>query len=210
MSAFPLRPAAIAGLAGGFICLLGVTAWGGDKPDPGDAAPVFEAVDQNGRTWRLADHLGKGHLVVYFYPGDFTDGCAKQAEGFRDQMNLLAQKGISVVGVSGDTVPTHHLFQQLYNLNFTLLSDEAGTLAAQFGVPFRPGGKARARNAERRPFYVNGSRKSLIVERGVTVDRWTFVIDPAGNFLNVEANVDPRKESQRIIEIVDGLATDGK
>ena len=194
-----------------FLSLAGVIVFAGavfgadGKLEPGAAAPEFEAINQNGRLWRLADHLGKKHLVVYFCPGDFTEGCSRQAEDFRDRMNLLAEKGISVIGVSGDSVPTHHLFQQLYSLNFTLLSDEAGALAAAFGVPVRPGGKARAKHPDGRPFYAKETRKSLIVERGVTVARWTFVLDPAGKIVDVQRNVDPRKETQRIIEMIDGF-----
>jgi peroxiredoxin Q/BCP len=179
---------------------------------PGDLAPNFEALDHQGQFRRLSDHLGKRHVVVFFYPGDFTQGCIKQAEDFRDRMNLLAEKGVLVIGVSGDTVPTHHLFHRLYHLNFTLLADNAGAVATQFGVPFRPGGKARAKAPDGRPFYLNDKRKSIIVQRGVTAERWTFLLDPEGRVLDVQANVDPTKETNRLIELLDrrhGHSSDG-
>ena len=37
--------------------------------DVGDKAPAFEGVDDQGHPWSSADHVGKGVLVVYFYPG---------------------------------------------------------------------------------------------------------------------------------------------
>ena len=40
----------------------------------GDKAPTFEATDDQGKTWKSSDHVGKKFLVIYFYPADFTGG----------------------------------------------------------------------------------------------------------------------------------------
>ncbi len=40
----------------------------------GDPAPSFMANDQNGNLWRSSDHIGKGNIVVYFYPVAMTGG----------------------------------------------------------------------------------------------------------------------------------------
>jgi peroxiredoxin Q/BCP len=47
-----------------------------DKVDlkVGDAAPSFEALDDTGKAWKSADHVGKKILVVYFFPAAFTGG----------------------------------------------------------------------------------------------------------------------------------------
>jgi peroxiredoxin Q/BCP len=55
----------------------------------GDKAPAFESVDDQGKAWKSADHVGKKILVVYFYPADLTGGCTKQACAFRDAMGKL-------------------------------------------------------------------------------------------------------------------------
>src|SRR5438477_11440715 len=73
----------------------------------GDAAPAFEARTDEDKTWASADHFGKKWVVLYFYPGDFTPGCTAQANAFRDAMTKLTEKGVEVVGVSGDSVKTH-------------------------------------------------------------------------------------------------------
>ncbi len=86
--------------------------------------------------------MGKQYVVIYFYPADFTTGCTKQAESFRDTMNLLTDQNVAVIGVSGDSVLNHRLFKKAWKLNFTLLADEAGEVAAKFGVPVQPGGKS--------------------------------------------------------------------
>src|SRR4051812_39056119 len=70
----------------------------------GDPAPVFQGKDDQGKTWKSTDHVGKHILVVYFYPADLTGGCTAQACGFRDDMQALKGKDVEVVGISGDSV----------------------------------------------------------------------------------------------------------
>src|SRR5437016_2979926 len=72
----------------------------------GDAAPAFKLTDDQGKSWSSADHFKKKFVVVYFYPGDFTPGCMAQANAYRDAMNSLLEKGVEVVGISGDSVKT--------------------------------------------------------------------------------------------------------
>src|SRR4051794_3028213 len=81
-----------------------------DKPvelKVGDAAPAFVLPDDRGRPWDSADHFGRKWVVVYFYPGDFTPGCTAQAKAFKEGMRKLAERGVEVVGVSGDAAATH-------------------------------------------------------------------------------------------------------
>src|SRR5262249_52137477 len=85
----------------------------------GDKAPEFEATDDQGKAFKSSDVVGKKILVVYFYPADCTGGCTKQACGFRDDADKLADKGVVVVGVSGDSVKNHQVFKKVHKLNFT-------------------------------------------------------------------------------------------
>src|SRR3989442_7810529 len=95
----------------------------------GNQAPKFESTDDQGNPWKSTDHVGKKILVVYFYPADLTGGCTAQACGYRDDMNKLADKGVEVVGVSGDSVANHQKFKKAKELKFTLLADEDGSVA---------------------------------------------------------------------------------
>lgn len=131
----------------------------------GDAAPAFEAKTDAGKDWKSADFADKT-LVVYFYPAAMTGGCTKQACAYRDDQKALADKGVEVVGVSGDFVPALALFKKAEKLNFTLLSDPNGSIAKKFGVPFGTGGKIKRE--------VDGKEHTLV--RGVTTKRWTFVL----------------------------------
>src|SRR5580692_5579626 len=164
--------------------------------DVGDKAPAFEGVDDQGHPWSSADHVGKGVLVVYFYPADLTGGCTKQACGFRDDMKTLAAKGVEVVGVSGDSVANHQLFKKVKNLNFTLLADEKGEVAKAFGVPVGPGRLAKVKGA-------NG--KMVDLKRGVTAKRWTFVIDKQGKIVVKNTNVDPAGDAKAVAAAVESL-----
>ena len=101
----------------------------------GDKAPVFESTADDGKAWKSADHVGKKIVVVYFYPADFTGGCTKQACSYRDDFGKLADKGVEVIGVSGDNVEGHQLFKAFHKLPFTLLSDQGGRVRKNYGVP---------------------------------------------------------------------------
>src|SRR5436190_8812692 len=92
-------------------------------PKVGDMAPKIEGKDQNGKTWKLEDALGKNNVLLYFYPKDNTPGCTKEACGFRDQMDKLKKDDVEVVGVSIDNGESHLKFIDDFKLNFNLLQD---------------------------------------------------------------------------------------
>ena len=101
--------------------------------ETGTKAPDFELQDQNGKTHRLSDYLGK-KVILYFYPKDNTPGCTKQACGFSERNPQFLEKGAVVLGVSKDTVTSHKKFEQSYNLNFTILSDPDMNVIKTYGV----------------------------------------------------------------------------
>ena len=72
-------------------------------PKAGDAAPLIQGTDQDGKTWKLADVVGKKVVLLYFYPKDDTPGCTKEACGFRDRMADLKKDKVEVIGVSFDS-----------------------------------------------------------------------------------------------------------
>ena len=162
----------------------------------GDLAPVFEGLDDNGKSWKSSDFVGKKYIVLYFYPGDFTPGCMRQAENFRDSMNKLTEKGVLVVGVSADSLKTHQLFKQTQKLNFTLLTDEEGSLAEKFGVPVGKGGEVKIKDADGQP---------LTLTRKATFTRWTFVIGKDGKIASKNTKANPMTDSKDVAELIDKL-----
>ena len=166
------------------------------KLNVGDAAPAFQVKDDTGKEWKSTDHVDKKIVVVYFYPADMTGGCTKQACGFRDDMKILADKGIEVVGISGDSVKNHQLFKKAHELNFALLADTDGKVAEKFGVPVTPGEKTVKAT-------IDGKEESLT--RTVTTARWTFVIDKSGKIAAKNTMVKAADDSKAIQELIHGL-----
>jgi peroxiredoxin Q/BCP len=186
------------------ICVLAALALAGGNwlsagekgPKVGDKAPSFQSVDENGKVWKSSDHVGKKIVVLYFYPADFTGGCTAQACGFRDNLKPLTDKGVEVVGVSGDSPKTHAQFKEDHKLGFSLLADEKGELAKAFGIPTRKGGKIPRRSSE---------GKQFAIPQDVVILRWTVVIDRDGNIAAKYQVGNAAEDSKKILEKVEKL-----
>ena len=173
----------------------------------GNVVPAFAGTDERGQEWKSSEHVGKKIVVVYFYPADFTSGCTKQAESWRDNMNSIVAKGVEVIGISGDAVLNHKLFKESWKLNFTLLADGEATIAKQFGVPTRGGGRVRPRGPDRQ-YLVDEAGERIVLERKATFARWTFVVAKDGTIVYKNTKVNPAKDSLQVLEFIDGLNQD--
>jgi peroxiredoxin Q/BCP len=100
----------------------------------GGHAPDFTLLNQDGIPVHFADLLGKGPIVLYFYPKDYTSGCTAEACSFRDSYQVFRDAGATVIGVSDDSVASHMGFAERNRLPFTLLSDPGGKVRTLFGV----------------------------------------------------------------------------
>ena len=94
----------------------------------GTKAPDFALPDETGTVRTLAELLGGlpdgGALLIYFYPGDFTPICTREACAFQQALPEIGADGVRVVGVSAQDAATHARFKAAYGLGFTLLADE--------------------------------------------------------------------------------------
>jgi len=127
----------------------------------GDTAPGFSLPDQNGTAVSLDDLLRTGQVILYFYPADFTPVCTREACAFRDRFDDLREVSVPLVGISPQSVASHHRFAQLHDLPFPLLADTDRSLIRAFGVsgPFGFG-------VRRATFLVDQQRR--IVNRAVS------------------------------------------
>jgi peroxiredoxin Q/BCP len=101
--------------------------------EKGNAAPAFTLADHDGKNVSLADFAGK-KVLVYFYPKADTPGCTAQACSLRDFWGELKQAGVTVLGISPDSVANQKAFADKYELNFALLSDPDHAVAEAYDV----------------------------------------------------------------------------
>ena len=90
---------------------------------PGDKAPNFKGVDENGKAIALKDFKGK-KLILFFYPKDNTPTCTVEACNLRDNYKDLKKKGFAILGVSPDSEKKHQNFINKFDLPFPLLADK--------------------------------------------------------------------------------------
>src|SRR2546428_14031265 len=92
----------------------------------GDRAPDSTLPDQTGTPVQLRDLLGRGTVVLYFYPKDETPGCTLEARAFRDSYDRFTARGAEVVGISSDSVAAHRRFAARHGLPVLLPSPRRG------------------------------------------------------------------------------------
>ena len=172
----------------------------------GDLLPAFESVDDRAQAWKSADHVGKKVLVIYFYPGDFTGGCSKQAQAYRDALAKFEALGAELVGVSGDESRVHALFKETYGLKHTLLADTNGELAALVGVPTTPGKRGVRAVTPDRKALLDADGNAIFLERPMTLARWTMVVDRDGKVACLRSIVHPDSDSAEVLKVVEALA----
>ena len=90
-------------------------------------APEFTLPDKDGSSVSLTDFAGK-KVVLYFYPRDNTLGCTRQAYAFAGAFEEFKKIDAVVVGISKDSVASHH------GLPFILLSDPELSAIQAYGV----------------------------------------------------------------------------
>ena len=149
----------------------------------GKQAPDFSRPTDGGRECKLFDFKGK-NLILYFYPKDDTPGCTTEAQGFRDAMPAFAKAGAAVVGVSKDTVKKHDRFKAKHDLNFTLISDEDGSLCEAYGV------------------WVE---KNLYGRKYMGIERSTFLIDGDGKVAEIWRKVRVKGHVDKVLDAVQAL-----
>jgi peroxiredoxin Q/BCP len=108
--------------------------------EPGDPAPEVSAPNQYGDTVTpdFADPT-----VVYFYPKDFTGGCTIEARDFQETYPKFEEGGITVYGVSMDSVESHDEFAAEEGIIYDLLADPDGEVAEAFGLDTSEGHTTR-------------------------------------------------------------------
>jgi thioredoxin-dependent peroxiredoxin len=100
---------------------------------PGDIVEDFTLQNQDGKEISLHD-LKANPVVLFVYPRADTPGCTIESCGFRDIFAKFKKAGITVFGVSRDTVKDQKKFKDKYDLPYDLLADPDLTLINRFDL----------------------------------------------------------------------------
>lgn len=151
----------------------------------GDKIPELLGPDQDGILLKSSDFLGSP-WILYFYPKDNTSGCTAEACSLRDHIELLAERGYRVVGVSKDSAASHQKFRAKFALPFPLIVDEEHRLQEEMGVwiPKKMYGKE----------YMGTLRSTFIIDKEGVV-RYMF----SGKEINTQ------KHAEQILKVIDNL-----
>ena len=99
----------------------------------GELLPDFRLISTSGEYLTKNKILGK-NILFFIYPKDDTSSCTKQAIGFSENLDTFNENGVTVYGVSKDSITSHKHFIEKYSLNVELLSDESLTFISLFGA----------------------------------------------------------------------------
>ncbi len=147
-----------------------------------DIAPNFKLKNQKDEFRELNDYKGQ-FVVLYFYPRDNTPGCTTQACTYRDAMPEYTKNNIKVFGISKDSLDSHKKFENDFDLNFELLSDESKEVIQAYDV---------------------WKEKNMYGKITMGVERTTFVINPEGRISNIFKKVDPKLDSEVVLKSILG------
>ncbi len=97
----------------------------------GAEAPAFTLPSSTGETVSLKDVPGRW-VALAFYPEDGSPGCTAEACSLEAGLQKLRDAGVTVIGVSPDSLERHAWFSKQNGLHFPLLTDETGKVAEAY------------------------------------------------------------------------------
>jgi thioredoxin-dependent peroxiredoxin len=111
-------------------------------PEIGAVAPDFTAQGANasGANSVSLKSLRGQVVVLAFYPLDRSSGCTHEMEKFRDEFSTIFGSGVTLLPISEDSVGSHVGWARDAHFPFTLVSDNGGAIARDYGsmMPTRP------------------------------------------------------------------------
>ena len=147
----------------------------------GNKAPSFTLMGDDGKEYSLEEYKGK-KVLLYFYPKDNTPGCTKEACSLRDWNSEIIKRGVTIMGVSKDSIQSHNKFREKHGLNFILLSDPDKTVHMA---------------------YVAWGEKKLYGKISLGTIRMTFLIDENGNIEKIWNKVAVATHGEDVVKYLD-------
>jgi len=133
-------------------------------------------------TFKLADALKQGPVVVYFFPAAHTAGCNLEAHLFSEAIGKFKARHATVIGVTAGNV------DQLADF-----SRETEHCGGRFAVAADPGAR------------IAGEYDALLAMKPGWSDRTSYVIAPSGSIVHVYSDLNPNKHVDETLEAVKAL-----
>ena len=147
----------------------------------GNKAPSFTLMGDDGKEYSLEEYKGK-KVLLYFYPKDNTPGCTKEACSLRDWNSEIIKRGVTIMGVSKDSIQSHNKFRDKHGLNFILLSDPEKTVHMAYDA---------------------WGEKKLYGKISLGTIRKTFLIDENGNIEKIWNKVAVATHGEDVVKYLD-------
>lgn len=112
----------------------------------GKKAPHFEATavvngEEFEEKFSLKQYIGSKHVLLFFYPKDFTFVCPTELHAFQSRIEDFRERGVELVAVSTDTENSHWGWLQLdkdhggiKGITYPLVADTNKTIAHNYDV----------------------------------------------------------------------------
>lgn len=133
----------------------------GNALEIGDVAPPFELKASDGKTYRLADYVGKQAVVIAWYPRAFTSGCTVECRSLAQNGDLLRAFDVAYFMASVDAADENARFAAETGADFPLLSDPDKSAAKAYDVLGMMG------VANRHTIYIDQSGHVVAIDRNV-------------------------------------------
>lgn len=144
----------------------------------GDKLPEFEGINQDGKTIKSSQLIGK-KLVVFFYPQANTPTCTVEACNLSDNYSKLKRAGFQLLGVSADSVKKQKNFHNKFAFPYDLIADENRDVVEKFGV---------------------WQQKTTFGKTYMGIVRTTFIFDQNGICTKVIEKVTSKTAAEQILE----------
>ncbi|PKQ60922.1 hypothetical protein BZG02_17390 [Labilibaculum filiforme] len=102
----------------------------------GQKAPMFKAIDQNGKTIISDEILENEQLIVVFYRGQWCPLCNKHLSHLQDHINDFKQAGARLVAISPEITVNVEKTINKTKASYSILYDENSKIMKQYGVDF--------------------------------------------------------------------------
>jgi peroxiredoxin (alkyl hydroperoxide reductase subunit C) len=178
----------------------------------GRKAPAFQASavingEEIVEDFSLEQYLGKKHVILFFYPKDFTFVCPTELHAFQSKLAEFESKDVAVVAVSTDTEQSHWGWLQvpkksggIQGITYPIVADTNKTISTNYDVLAGE--------------YDYNEEGELIAKGEMIAYRGLFLIDKEGivrhqlvNDLPLGRNVD---EALRMVDALKFFETKGE